>query len=226
MLAAMERKYYWPGMAASIQAYCNSCPDCSKAKATTSSRKDRYRATLNRIPFGVLFVDHVEIPAKNTFGYTHIVTMMCGFSKFLIAVPVTSTAAKVTERAVWDRIVCGLGRIPDVIVSDNGFDSEEWKRFCRDMGCESKNTSPYNPRANKVERPHRFLKSLLRICCENMGQSIWPMLVQTAVRAYNQLKRTNKLSPFALIFGAQADMPIEKILFRRPSPVEITEEST
>ena len=30
-------------------------------------------------PFGILFIDHIEIPAKNPFGFTHALTMMDGF---------------------------------------------------------------------------------------------------------------------------------------------------
>ena len=48
-------------------------------------------------PFGILFIDHIEIPAKNPFGFTHALTMMDGFTRFLIAEPVTSTEAWVTE---------------------------------------------------------------------------------------------------------------------------------
>ena len=115
---------------------------------------------------------------------------------------------------MWDRIVCGLGRIPGVIVCDNGFDSDEWKAFCRDLGSKPAVTAPYNPRANRVERTHRFLKALLRIAAENMGQAVWPQLVQTAVRAYNAQRGKKGLSPFEVLFGFQPDFPIENILFR------------
>ena len=108
-------------------------------------------------PFGILFIDHIEIPAKNPFGFTHVLTMMDGFTRFLIAEPVTSTEAWVTEATVWDRVICAMGRIPEIIVCDNGFDSTEWRNFCKDG---PSLTAPYNPRANLVERPHQFLKAL------------------------------------------------------------------
>ena len=105
----------------------------------------------------------------------------------LIAEPVSTTETWKTEAVVWDRVVCALGRVPEVIVCDNGFDSVEWRKFCHDLGAVPSLTSPYNPRANTVERPHRFLKALFRINAQAMGQSSWPMLVQTEVRAYNSL---------------------------------------
>ena len=67
-------------------------------------------------PFSILFVDHVEIPAKNPFEFTHVLTMMDGFTNFLIAEPVTTTETWKTEAVVWDRVVCALGRVPEVIV--------------------------------------------------------------------------------------------------------------
>ena len=72
----------------------------------------------------------------------------------------TSTEAWVTEATVWDRVICAMGRIPEIIVCDNGFDSTEWRNFCKDG---PSLTAPYNPRANLVERPHQFLKALFRI---------------------------------------------------------------
>jgi hypothetical protein len=124
------QRFYWSGMYADVKAYVRNCQPCRQAKATQTSRKDRLKRSINRVPFSVLFVDHVEIPAENPFGYTHILTMMDGFTKFLITEPVTGTDAWKTEAVVWDRVVCALGRIPEVIVCDNGFDSAEWRKFC------------------------------------------------------------------------------------------------
>ena len=210
----ISERFCWPGMFGDIKREIQSCPQCRKAKLTNSSRLDRLKTILTQLPFEILYVDHVEIPAKNSGNYTHIITMMDGFSRFLVAEVVRSTESRVTCKVVWDRIVCGLGRIPGVIVCDNGFDSDEWKAFCRDLGSKPAVTAPYNPRANRVERTHRFLKALLRIATENMGQATWPQLVQTAVRAYNAQRGKKGLSPFEILFGFQPDFPIENILFR------------
>ena len=207
------QRFYWNGMYADVKAYVKNCQPCRQAKATQTSRRDRLKRSVNRVPFSVLFVDHVEIPAENPFGYTHILTMMDGFTKFLIAEPVTGTDAWKTEAVVWDRVVCALGRIPEVIVCDNGFDSVDWRKFCSDIGATPSLTAPYNPRANSVERPHRFLKALFRINAQAMGQQSWPMLVQTEVRAYNSLATETKLSPFEVLMGYQPETPIERILF-------------
>ena len=134
--------------------------------------------------------------------------MMDGFTKFLIAEPVTGTDAWKTEAVVWDRVVCALGRIPEVIVCDNGFDSVDWRKFCSDIGATPSGatpslTAPYNPRANSVERPHRFLKALFRINAQAMGQQSWPMLVQTEVRAYNSLATESKFSSFEVARSSQ-----------------------
>eukprot|EP00505_MAST-04D_sp_SCG-Rhode-Island_P005474 Stramenopile-MAST_4_protein_5474 len=209
----LSQRFYWNGMYADVKAYIRTCYPCRQAKHTNSSRKDRLKRTINRVPFSILFVDHVEIPAKNPFEFTHILTMMDGFTKFLIAEPVTTTETWKTEAVVWDRVVCALGRVPEVIVCDNGFDSIEWRKFCHDLGAVPSLTSPYNPRANAVERPHRFLKALFRINAQAMGQSSWPMLVQTEVRAYNSLATTTKLSPFEVLMGHQPETPVERLLF-------------
>ena len=210
----ISERFCWPGMFGDIKREIRSCPQCCKAKLTNSSRLDRIKTILTQLPFEILYVDHVEIPARNKGDYSHILTMMDGFSRFLVAEPVRSTDARSTCKIVWDRIICGLGRIPGVIVCDNGFDSDEWKAFCRDLGSKPAVTAPYNPRANRVERTHRFLKALLRIAAENMGQAVWPQLVQTAVRAYNAQRGKKGLSPFEVLFGFQPDFPIENILFR------------
>ena len=223
MYEEMALLYFWPVMQHDIKQYVKSCPQCNKAKMKKKNRGDMLKSMLNMVPFSVLFLDHVEIPAKNKWGYTHLITMMCGFTKFLIAEPVKSTSSDISCKIVFDRIVCGLGRIPDIMVVDNGFDSDEWKSFCKGVGARPTNTIPYNPRANQVERPHSFLKALVKINAEALGQDVWPELVQAEVRAYNSLKGVDKLSPFEALFGFQPDLPIEKILFPTPKSIlEIT----
>ena len=98
----LSQRFYWNGMYADVKAYIRTCYPCRQAKYTNSSRKDRLKRTINRIPFSILFVDHVEIPAKNPFEFTHVLTMMDGFTKFLIAEPVTTTETWKTEAVVWD----------------------------------------------------------------------------------------------------------------------------
>ena len=213
MYEDMAILYFWPAMQYDIKDYCKSCPDCAKAKVRKKSRSDRLKSMLNRIPFSVLFLDHVEIPAKNKWNYTHILTMMCGFTKFLIAVPVTSVESGTSCKEVFDRVVCGLGRLPQITVVDNGFDSTEWRAFCKGIGSSPIPTTPFNPRANQVERPHSFLKALIKINAEAMGQDVWPQLIQAEVRAYNSLKGPDKLSPMEVLFGFQPDLPIERLLF-------------
>ena len=217
MYEEMARNYFWPAMQADIKLYCRSCSSCAKAKFTkNASRHDRLRSIVNRVPFSVVFVDHVEVPADNQWGFTHILTAMCGFSKFLIAEPVKSADSKTAAEVYFNRVVCCLGRIPDVIVSDNGFMSEEWKEFCEQIGARPSVTVPYNPRANHVERPHRFLKALMRINAEAMSQKTWPQLIQIEVRAFNMIRGEDKLSPFEVLMGFQPDLPIEKLLFPTP----------
>ena len=217
MYEGMARNYFWPAMQADIKLYCRSCSSCAKAKFTkNASRHDRLRSVINRVPFSVVFVDHVEIPAENQWGFTHILTAMCGFSKFLVAEPVQSTDSKTSAQVFFNRVVCCLGRIPDVVISDNGFMSAEWREFCVQIGARPSVTVPYNPKANQVERPHRFLKSLMRINAEAMNQSTWPQMIQIEVRAFNMIRGEDKLSPFEVLMGFQPDLPIEKILFPTP----------
>ena len=94
--------------------------------------------------------------------------------------------------------------------------SAEWREFCVQIGARPSVTVPYNPRANQVERPHRFLKSLMRINAEAMNQSTWPQMIQIEVRAFNMIRGEDKLSPFEVLMGFQPDLPIEKILFPTP----------
>ena len=108
----ISERFCWPGMFGDIKREIRSCPQCCKAKLTNSSRLDRIKTILTQLPFEILYVDHVEIPARNKGDYSHILTMMDGFSRFLVVEPVRSTDARSTCKIVWDRIICGLGRIP------------------------------------------------------------------------------------------------------------------
>ena len=122
-------------------------PRLCKGKSTQKVQGDRLKSMLNRIPFSVLFLDHVEIPAKNK-GYTHILTMMC-VTKFLLAVPVTSVDSGMSAKEVFINLWTGADA--QIMVVDNGFDSTEWQAFCKGVGaCLSNNA--IQSRANQVER--------------------------------------------------------------------------
>jgi hypothetical protein len=225
MTTEITCRFYWKGMHADIKKHVQTCATCRKGKLTKSSRQDRLVSVLNRLPFSVLFCDHVEIPATNAEGYTHIVTMLCGFSNFLITELVKSTNSRAAISAIWNRVVCMMGRIPQLIVCDNGFDSHELRKACKEFGISKVvPTAPYNPKANKVERPHRFLNGVLRMLVDAQDQAIWPELLQTATSSHNRLKHDGKPSPFELIFGMQPLVPLDTILFPRGSPIKLWEE--
>ena len=93
--------------------------------------------------------------------------------------------------------------IPEMCVSDNGteFCSEAFKMLREIFGINHSKISPFNPRANLVERSHREIKKFFKLF--NVPLSEWDKWLSIVVFAYNSAVHAalpQNLTPFQALF--------------------------
>ena len=108
----------------------------------------------------------------------------------------------------------------DTIITDQGreFVNEMNDRLCELLKIKNKLTSPYHPQANGLdERFNQTFKSALEKLV-NEKQNDWDVYIKHVLFAYRtSVNASTKYTPFYLMFGRQAKLPIELDL---PSSLE------
>jgi transposase InsO family protein len=108
----------------------------------------------------------------------------------------------------------------DTIITDQGrkFVNELNDRLCELLKIRNKLTSPYHPQANSLdERFNQTFKSALEKLV-NEKQNDWDVYIKHVLFAYRaSVNASTKYTPFYLMFGRQAKLPIELDL---PSSLE------
>lgn len=112
---------------------------------------------------------------------------------------------------IWNNICCRFG-VPRTIVNDNGaqFNSAKIRSWCEEMKVEQRFIAVAHPQANgQVEVTNRILVNAVKKCLDTAGE-IWVDELQSVLRAYRTSKKESTGdTPCALVYRADAVMPVE-----------------
>lgn len=217
MKDTMKQIYFWPTMTSDIKKFVNECPICEKAKITKYTRMPMQITSTGTKPFEHVYLDHVgPITPVSTEGYKHIFVATCDLTKFSIAVPVMDTAANTTADVFIKHIVLVFG-FPAEVSHDGGpaFTSDLFKEINRKLKIKDITSTPYNPRANIVERRNRSTAEYLK-CYTQLKPQTWAELLPYATFSYNiTTNSTTGFSPFELVYGKKVTLP-DSLTKRQP----------
>ena len=114
--------------------------------------------------FSHIHVDLVGPLPTSASGHTHLLTIVDRSTRWVEAVPVSSTTATSVSDHLVDSWISRFG-IPSTITSDRGrqFTSQVWADLCASLNIVQRQTTAYHPQSNgMVERVHRRLKEALK----------------------------------------------------------------
>ena len=221
MQATIERarnKFYWPGMENELTQRVRNCDDCLAKTTAVKTHATIHKARKSGFPGERLFVDLVgPLPEDDQFN-NYVLTMQDSFSRYSLAVPLPTKEAAVVAGKLLDEWICKFG-MPGIIHSDRGteFKNKLWAELMDRLQVKQTFTPPYNPQSNNVERFHRSLNQIFRICL-NRDDKGWSKILRTACFAYNtKVCTATGLTPFEAFFGRQAKVPLDIVL---PTPQE------
>ncbi len=117
---------------------------------------------------------------------------------------------KTTAEAIYNHFILNYG-IPTKLHSDQGanFESEIINELCHLTGITKTRTTAYHPMGNgQTERYNRTLLNMLGTL--DPSKQDWKKYLPSLVYAYNcTMHETTKISPFELMFGRKAKLPID-----------------
>eukprot|EP00731_Ephydatia_muelleri_P002828 Em0001g2828a len=147
----------------------------------------------------------------------YILTLSDQFSKWVEAVAVPTKEAHRVASELY-KIFMRMG-LPNVLTTDNGseFRNKMNAAMLKKLGIRHSFITPYNPQSNGLdERYNQTLQSMLSKAV--MGhKEMWDEFIDSAVFAYNtSTHESTTYSPFEVMFGRKARLPVEADL--RPIP--------
>ena len=133
------------------------------------------------------------------------------FSKWIEADAFTSIKDRDVTRFIWKNIVCRFGILRSII-SDNGpqFDSRVYQDFCQELKIRNLYSTPRYPQSNgQAEASNKTLLTALKKRLDSAKRK-WVEKLPGVLWAYKTTTRKlTGVSPFALTYGMEADIPTE-----------------
>jgi hypothetical protein len=221
----IKDRYYWPKMDTDIANWVKACTVCTKRKtprpvasgspAIVCDAKRRWQC---------LAIDLVEAGSTSIEKYAYILTVICLFSRYVIAIPIKSKQAKDVAEALFTHVFAVHGR-PESIKSDDGreFVNAGLKRLYRHWNIKPITTGGWRPWSNPVERYHRYLNASMTILSTKYGED-WTSYLQAVVFSYNSSAcESTGYSPYYLMHGKEPTL-LEDIALQHAHDEEDTEE--
>ena len=194
-------------MAANITRWCRDCQNCQGAKVTKQPRAAAQHITIPTRRFSHVHIDLVGPLPRSSDGFNHIFTMVDHSSRWLEAIPLSSTDTATIAAEFTSSWIAPFG-VPDHLTSDWGpqFCSALWSELSQRWGIKHHLTTAYHPQANgMVERAHRQLKDTLRA---RAGGGDWTSHLPWVLLGMRAApKEDSNLSSAELVYGAPLVTP-------------------
>ncbi|KAK0413959.1 hypothetical protein QR680_007081 [Steinernema hermaphroditum] len=204
---SLAREYYWKGMRKTCEDLCIACETCAlnRTARKTTPPLESIRTT---DVMELLCVDLLKMgPSRR--GNLYAVVMIDHFSRFLCTAAVRDKSSTSVVSAIMEGWIYRFG-VPKRLHSDNGteFRNSTMQEMCDGLGIARSTSSPYHPQGNgSAERANRAILAMLRKSLTSRYD--WDERLPVVTYAHNALvHRSTQISPFELVFGRPAKLPI------------------
>ena len=206
----LRERYFIPHLNAVVQNYIQGCTACHGKRNPSRPQRHTLIAPQEGAPFQRWAVDFVgPIPASRA-GNTYLLTIKDCFTRWLEALPTSSTTSSEVCRLLETHVFNRYG-FPRTLHTDQGtpFASKEFRTRCRQLGISPTLTPSYNPKSNPVERSHRDLNAMIRALARG-GKEDWEELLPTMLMAMRMSRhsRTGR-TPFQGLYGVPPVLPVD-----------------
>ena len=217
-----KERFFWPKLNDSVIQFIENCRQCSQGKYGTKQTRAPLQTIDVSEPFVFWAMDYMGPLPETACGNRHILVMMDHFTKWCEAFPTKDQKASTVAHILVSRVFSRFGP-PSIIHSDQGknFDSTLMHEIYNIMGVKKSRTTAYHPQGDGlVERQNRTLQEIISNFVSKQGND-WDQWLDQAVFSYNtSVHESTGISPYELVFGRPARMPIEvelSVPLRSPS---------
>ena len=218
-LARLKERFYWPGHHQDVQNWCGKCAVCASRKNPTQAARAPLTSIKVGNPMQLVAVDILGPLLESEAGNSYILVAADYFTRWVEAYPIPNQEATTVAKKLTDELFFRFSP-PEQLHSDQGrqFESTVIAEVCKLLGITKSRTTPYHPQGDGlVERFNRTLLAMLATAVQERPFE-WEEHLRRLCMAYNtSVHPTTGYTPFYLMFGRQARMPID-ILYGTPTP--------
>ena len=206
--AKIARHFVWPGLWTQVKAYVRTCEGCQLAAKQHKSRAPLQPLPCVGEPFQKVAFDLVGPLPRTSSGHKYLLTAMCLFTKFPVAIPLK----KVDNVSVLDAMMQIFSRygMPSELLTDQGsvFTSKLTVLMCKTFNIAKIRTSPYHPQSDgALERWHACLKGMIKRSGGKLSE--WDRQLKYLLFAYRDTPHcVTGFSPFSLMYGRDVRGPL------------------
>ncbi|PKU63440.1 hypothetical protein MA16_Dca026010 [Dendrobium catenatum] len=213
MAAKIKRiGYYWPTMVKNYIDHAKRCHECQIHGDVIHQPPNPLHPTIASWPFecwGTNIIGLIDPPSSARHHFILAATNY--FSKWAEADPFKEVTSEHVINFFTYNIVYKFG-VPHRVISDNGtaFKSTKIYKFVERHKIDWRYSSIYNPRANGLAEAFNkmMVKLLKKILTKNKID--WHTKMVEALWAYRTTyKMLTKATPYSLVFGVEAVLPLE-----------------
>lgn len=208
----LKERYYWPGFHTDVKNWCRNCQPCARRKMPVPRRHAPLGTIRAGSPMQIIAMDILgPLPESSSSGSRYILVVGDYFTRWMEAYGIPNGEAVTVAKKLVDEFFCRFSP-PEQLHSDQGrqFESEIIAEICKSLHINKSRTTPYHPQSDgMVERFNRTLLNMLAIHVEE-HPSDWEDHLRKVCFAYNtSIHSTTGYTPFYLMFGRQARLPID-----------------
>ena len=162
-------------------------------------------------PFAKWGIYFVHCSPTSVGGHKYAIVVVDYFTKWDEEMPTFTNDGNTVALFIFNHIIARFG-VPQSIVTDHGshFRNHMMTELSAKLGFRHENSTPYYPQVNgEVEAIKKVLKHMINRMV-GIHKSSWHLKIFSALWAYRtSVKTTTGFTPFQLIYGLEAVIPIE-----------------
>ena len=162
-------------------------------------------------PFAKWGIDYMTCNPCSARGHGYIIVAVDYFTKWVEAMPTLSEDGHTMAQFLCNHVISRF-EIPQAIVTDHDkhFRDHMVTELTTQLCLRHDSSTPYYPQANgQVEAVNKVLVTMLQRTID-MHKSNWHLMLFSALWAYQTLvKDATEFTPFQLVYGLEATLPIE-----------------
>lgn len=220
--ARLKHQFFFPGMYTHTKHFIRSCKACNARNDSHYISNTPLKASpLPTRPFeGVLFDLIGAINPPSSKNHTHILSLRCMLSGFLILVPLRHTDSVTIRDKIQKHLIERYGT-PRFVKSDNAanLNSKVMAEFTQAFQMQHINLLPYSPQNSPLERNHLDVSRIISKLIVDNPRSWHKHVGTTAACINNSIHDDTGYSPFEVIMGREFVFPWGSLPQNEPRPV-------
>ena len=225
-LAKIQRRYYWKGMRQDITDYVRNCQSCQTRKGVYRKPAGLMENNQVELPFERVGMDILGPFPPSKSGNRYIVVAIDYVTKWAETEALPNGSAEQVANFFTKKVILRHGA-PQHLTTDQGkcFLAEMFQKIIASFETNHRTTTAYHPQSNgQVERINHTLADMLSMYVSS-DHSDWDEVLPFVTFAYNTSRQeTTGRTPFYLMHGREAVLPIDVVMGINPNTLETDSE--